>query len=329
MMNSSVGDDFPANPFRIDDQAGGDPFAQPPAGEQQQQQPQFNQQPPPPVQQQQQQQFNQQPPMQQQQQNGNINNNNNMGGAMDPTTPQSTPTSYYGMCMACFKLDSYKRYFDIDTDDIQKRMIAAMTHFHQPQYFRDQVVGPEVTVMSMNDGPANTDLKGPDLYGPVWITFVLILLVAATANWSASLHSKSDIAEFEYDITHLLHAWTFMTAFVFGAPTIFWLSTRCMSLNALTWAEWVCYYGYSMVPFLPATLLCIIPINFIAWIVLLAASGASGLLILRNASTPLLASDPTAQKAPPMILAILATHFIFFISMGITFYHHRKPKSLT
>ena len=107
-----------------------------------------------------------------------MNGNMTMGGAMDPTTPQSTPTSYYGMCMACFRMDSYKRYFDVDTDDIKNRILAAMTHFHQPQYFRDQVVGPEVTNMSMNSGPVNTDLKGPDLYGPVWITFVLILLVA-------------------------------------------------------------------------------------------------------------------------------------------------------
>ena len=151
----------------------------------------------------------------------------------------------------------------------------------------------------------------------------------ATANWSASLRYKSEVEEFEYDINHLLHAWSFMTAFVFGVPTIFWLTTRCMSLTALTWAEWVCYYGYSMVPFLPASILCIIPVNFIAWIVLMAASAASGLLVLRNASTPLLASDQSAQKAPPLILAILVTHFLFFVSMGVTFYHHGKAKHLT
>jgi len=151
----------------------------------------------------------------------------------------------------------------------------------------------------------------------------------ATANWSASLRSKSDIEEFEYDINHLLHAWSFFAAFVFGVPTVFWFTTRCMSLAALTWAEWICYYGYSMVPFLPASILCIIPVNFIAWLVLFAASGASVLLILRNASTPLLASDQTAQKAPSLILAILVAHFIFFVTMGATFYHHGKPKHMT
>ena len=171
MMNSGTDDEFPPNPFRIDGGGGGDPFNPQP---QMQQQPQFSQ----PVQQQQ---FSQ--PVQQQQFSDNpaFNapqmNTGQMGGAMDPTTPQSTPTSWWGLCLACVKLDSYKRYFDVDTDDVQKRMIAAMTHFHQPQYFRDQVVGPENPQLGI-EASQSSELKGPDLYGPFWITFVLILLVA-------------------------------------------------------------------------------------------------------------------------------------------------------
>lgn len=312
MMNSAADDDFPPNPFRT---GGGDPFQQPQQqfGQQQQQfgqpQQQFGQQQP---------QFAQQQQQQPQQQGYN------MGGAMDPTTPQSTPTSWWGLCMACMRLETYKRYFDVDTEDVKNRMMAAMTHFHQPQYFRDQVVGPEKPQLGIQ-ASAPTDLKGPDLYGPVWITFVLILLVAATANWSKAIFSN-EYDEFEYDINHLLHAWSFLTTFVFGVPTVFWLCCRCMSLEALTLPEWICYYGYSMVPFLPAAILCIIPVQFLEWVFLLAASGASALLILRNASTPLLASDPSHQKAPPLILAILVAHFIFYVSMAITFYHHGKHK---
>jgi protein YIPF1/2 len=130
------------------------------------------------------------------------------------------------------------------------------------------------------------------------------------------------VEEFEYDIEHLLNAWTFLTAFVFGVPTLFWLSTRCVSIQALTLAEWICYYGYSMVPYLPAVFVCIIPVTAFAWLALMAASSASALLVLRNASTPLLASDSSHQKAPAFILAILVVHFIFFVALAITFYHH-------
>jgi predicted membrane-bound dolichyl-phosphate-mannose-protein mannosyltransferase len=84
-----------------------------------------------------------------------------------------------------------------------------------------------------------------------------------------------------------------------------------------------------MVPFLPASLLCIIPFNVIAWLALLGASAASGLLVLRNCSTPLLASDPTHQKAPAVVLAMLAAHVLFFFAIVITFYHHGKAKHMT
>jgi hypothetical protein len=168
-------DDFPPNPFRSDGGMTG--FAQPQQQQQQQQQQQstmMHQQPqfggqPQVLQQQQQQQ--QQPQFQQ------AYAQPGMVGSMDPTTPTSTPSSWWHFCMACVRLETYKRYFDVDTLDVQKRMVAAMTHFHQPQYFRDSVVGPENPNLGIQ---ASTipDLKGPDLYGPVWITFVLILLVA-------------------------------------------------------------------------------------------------------------------------------------------------------
>lgn len=149
-----------------------------------------------------------------------------------------------------------------------------------------------------------------------------------TANWSASLRYKKDVLEFEYDINHLIRASSFFTAFAFGVPTVFWLCTRCMSMTGLTWAEWVCYYGYSMVPYIPASIVCIVPLNLVMWLVLSVASGVSVLLVLRNASTPLLASDPGHQKAPALILAMLVAHFCFFVAVAVTFYHHGKYKHL-
>ena len=105
-----------------------------------------------------------------------------MQGTMDDPNAQSTPTSYWGMCMSCFRLETYQAYFDIDTVDVRQRMVAAMTHFHQPQFFRDQVVGADP---SASGGPADGGsgsisgaLKGPDLYGPLWITMTLIFFVA-------------------------------------------------------------------------------------------------------------------------------------------------------
>lgn len=199
MMDSTADDDFNSNPFRSGAGAATDPFAPVPAsnnasGLQQpppQQQPMFAAPP------QQQQQPNyampqgQMQPMQQQQPQYNqqqpmmsSGGGGMMQGTMDDPNAQSTPTSYWGMCTACFRLETYQSYFDIDTMDVKDRMVAAMTHFHQPQYFRDQVIGadPRSSASSSGGGggpgSVSGSMKGPDLYGPLWITMTLIFFVA-------------------------------------------------------------------------------------------------------------------------------------------------------
>jgi hypothetical protein len=218
MMNSSIDDDvFGDNPFRSNGAgaasgsgqpdlfAPGPPqqqpmmqqpmmqqqqqFQQQPMMQQQQQQMQFAQ--PPPIQQQQQ--FAQPPPIQQQQQFQQPMqqqipapvNPNMPAGLMAPQTMQQQtlqppqqqlpearqgPLSWWGSCMTCLTLDSYKVYFDIDADDIVKRVRGVFLHFYKPEHFRNNVLGPMKT----------TELKGPDLYGPFWITMTLIFFIGVS-----------------------------------------------------------------------------------------------------------------------------------------------------
>jgi hypothetical protein len=129
--------------------------------------------------------------------------------------------------------------------------------------------------------------------------------------------------EFEYDIDHLLHAMTTLFLFGFCVPTLFWILTQCMSMQALTLAEWICLYGYSFVPYMPATLFCLIPWHVIEWLVLSIATAISAILILRNVAGPLLASDVSQTKAGPLLLAILGTHVILLLTLKLAFYHHK------
>jgi protein YIPF1/2 len=102
-----------------------------------------------------------------------------------------------------------------------------------------------------------------------------------------------------------------------------WITTQCcMSMKALTLAEWVCLYGYSLVPFLPVAVLSIIPVGIVSWVLLAAATAVSVLLVVRNVAHPLLANDIGQAKAPPIILIILGTHVVFFLFLKFSFYHH-------
>lgn len=126
--------------------------------------------------------------------------------------------------------------------------------------------------------------------------------------------------EFEYDIQHLIRALTILSTWAFFVPTLFWIITQCMSMQALGLVDWVCLYGYSMVPFLPATLLCLIPVELVVWVSLAIATAVSAILILRNVAGPLLASDVSQSKSGPLLLAILGTHVILLLTLELAFY---------
>jgi hypothetical protein len=185
MMNSTAGDDgdFPPNPFRATT-----------TQEQQQQQQQqtdfFSTQAPaqaqpaafaqPPMQQQQQ----QQPVMQQQQQYAPqpvatpMYSTAQPAYTTPPPVPQGTmdnantgipnaPQSRMAACMSCFRLETYLAYFDVDTVDIMDRLKYSILYFYKPDKFRGEVIGACRT----------ESLKGPDLYGPLWITMTFVFLL--------------------------------------------------------------------------------------------------------------------------------------------------------
>lgn len=234
------------------------------------------------------------------------------GGTDETGTPP--PLLSWRSCVACFRLDSYFQYFNVDTVDIQQRVKTSVLQFWEPDVFR--------TACGLDDASA----KGPDLYGPLWISMTLVFLIAVTSNLSAywhhqQRHKADEVATFDADITLLLHAGYVVFGFVFGVSSVFWMLTTCMALPGIPWGLWVCCYGYSQVPILLATLVLWVPLALLEWCVLAVACVASCLLVVRNLSTPLLSQDAANQaKAAPLVLAMLACHFIYFLVLKIRFY---------
>ena len=251
----------------------------------------------------------------------------NYGGTTNvnqgPPQPQGSIFGWRN-CLSCFQMSSYFQYFDVETQDIVDRLKASILQFHLPDQFRTSVVGDYKT----------ETLKGPDLYGPVWISFTLIFIMAVTSNihayWAHKRMEKAAtgddptavVEEFDVDIHLLLHASSVVLTFVFVVSTALWLGTNCMGMPGISWAMWVCCYGYSQVPYMAASILiAILPFEIVSWPALGAATGASALLVLRNLSTPLLAQDSAGHaKAAPFIFCILGCHAIYFFWVKIQFF---------
>ena len=159
-----------------------------------------------------------------------------------------------------------------------------------------------------------------------------LIISSTTTQVTANMHGyvhRNDVEEFDYDINHLLHAASILLSYSFVLPTILWMTTTCcMSMNALQLVEWICLYGYSLVPYMPAVVLSVIPFGIVAWITLGAATAVSCLLVIRNVSPALMSSDTSGTggtggqaKGPPIILIMLGCHVVFFLVLKFTFYH--------
>eukprot|EP00563_Minutocellus_polymorphus_P004280 CAMPEP_0181036922 /NCGR_PEP_ID=MMETSP1070-20121207/9126_1 /TAXON_ID=265543 /ORGANISM="Minutocellus polymorphus, Strain NH13" /LENGTH=381 /DNA_ID=CAMNT_0023114603 /DNA_START=38 /DNA_END=1183 /DNA_ORIENTATION=- len=227
-----------------------------------------------------------------------------------PNVP-GRPAGFLGAVQSCLSLDTYRTYFDVDTADVLKRVVGSVKMANIPDGFRNDLLGVA----------GGADAKGPDLYGPFWLTTTMVFFLAVTSNMHGYLH-RDDVSEFESDINHLVHAMPVLYSYAFLLPVTLFLVLRCMAIP-FNLMELICLYGYSLVPYAPTLLLCLIPVNFLEWIVLLAATCLSCLFILRNVSTPILSSDVGLSKAPALVMFVVACHLIFVLVLKFAFFHHR------
>mmetsp|Transcript_14967 Transcript_14967/g.22420 ORF Transcript_14967/g.22420 Transcript_14967/m.22420 type:complete len:322 (+) Transcript_14967:117-1082(+) len=257
--------------------------------------------------------------------NGNNNislqsRNSNINSGQQNTPP---PTTWYGRIFACFQTASLQEFFDVDTVDIKLRIISSVRHCNNPDIFRESILYREGT--------------RPDLYGPVWVFMTLVLFLAATSNTSKYLHTDA-IEEFEYDISHLVHAFTVLLFYTFGLPFLIYMMLQCVGVSGvpsasvnsndnvnpippLSLIDYVCIYGYSLVPYLPMTVLCLVPSVMLEWMFLLTATGMSLLLVLRNLVGPIMRQN--SQWLGPVTMFLISCHFIFCLVLKFTFYHRK------
>jgi hypothetical protein len=251
----------------------------------------------------------------------------------DPDEIHGTNPSWLHRCTSCFRIEGYQPYFDLDTSDFMQRFQASVTVWWQHDAFRTAFL--------------NEDK--PDLYGPLWIVATLVFWLAATSNlaaWATYASSSSSpsstpnsssisdaddssgptavapaVEAFEYDILRLIHSSSLLWTFFWAYPTFNWFVCTCLGMSQISWAMWICLYGYSSSIFLLAFPLCVLPFQLARYLALGMATFVSCLHVLRNLSGPLLSQDAANQaKASPVILSMMGAHFVLFLILKYRFF---------
>ncbi len=153
-------------------------------------------------------------------------------------------------------------YFDIETDDIIKRLFASL--------------------IPCNKNFINLVEQKPDLYGPFWIYTTLIFIVASAGSLTKYIHGAEDEDYFQkfiplamaviYGIGFCLPLIVKALMYVFGSETGFVLV--------------LCIYAYSFTIYAPIFILCI-PFENLQWILLFLAVLDSSCFLLINFWTEL------------------------------------------
>lgn len=210
--------------------------------------------------------------------------------------------TWWDSITSCFNVETYRKNFDVNTIDIQQRLVGSLLYFNIQNGFNDRLLKE----------------KGPDGYAPFWVTMTLVFFVAFTSNVNAYLKLSSKT--FEYDVGHIIRAMVVLFSFSYGLPTLLYIILRCTSAPVAL-MHIITLYGYCLVAYLPVTILCMIPDDVVVWLVLALATAISLIFILRNLSG-LILSQTTQEKGGPVFIFIICCHVILFLILKIGFYHH-------
>eukprot|EP00455_Lapot_gusevi_P018083 TRINITY_DN1979_c0_g2_i2.p1 TRINITY_DN1979_c0_g2~~TRINITY_DN1979_c0_g2_i2.p1 ORF type:complete len:328 (+),score=70.64 TRINITY_DN1979_c0_g2_i2:92-985(+) len=165
---------------------------------------------------------------------------------------------------AFYTLEFWQSYFDISTVQFVHRLLRAfMPHRN---FFTD------------------SDSK-PDLYGPFWISTTLVFLVAAMGNFANYLafFPTSKSPEWRLDIQKVSTAATMLYGAVFVLPCIlYFVFSRYLERQATSLIYLISIYGYSLVVFIPTSIICVAPSELLRWLVVVIALCFSMTFILRN-----------------------------------------------
>jgi len=79
----------------------------------------------------------------------------------------------------------------------------------------------------------------------------------------------------------------------------------------------ICLYGYSLTPYLLATVLCIIPLSFLQWILLFAAAAMSTGFLFNNLKSHVLVGKEAVLGGIVSGVQILFTLVLKFTFLGL------------
>mmetsp|Transcript_16026 Transcript_16026/g.41152 ORF Transcript_16026/g.41152 Transcript_16026/m.41152 type:complete len:280 (+) Transcript_16026:100-939(+) len=164
----------------------------------------------------------------------------------------------------CWHVENYRSYFNVDSWEVAHRFLRV--------------------VMPLPIGPDFFERFGDnaDLYGPFWVSTTLLFLLAAVGNFaswlryelssSSNMDSDSAAEIWEYNFFKVLYATIAIYSYVGLMPLAVWGFFKWFDIE-LSLTNHYMAFGYSLLTYIPAVILCVIPLVPLQWVLIFVAFG--------------------------------------------------------
>ena len=202
-----------------------------------------------------------------------------------------------------FSASYYQQYFDVDTEDVVTRITQAVTN-------------PAA-------GNFSATLDGnPDLYGPYWICATLIFLDAMGGNYALYLSKARSGADedWSFDVKKISISCAMFYGYVVFVPVAAYFTLRCFGGVNTSLAGLICTYGYSLSVYVPVSLLCITPLEWMRWVFFLLGVATSTVFLFFNLKPLADTSAKGVAFTTPFTGCAVGTHALFGALLKLFFF---------
>ncbi|GMS82237.1 hypothetical protein PENTCL1PPCAC_4412, partial [Pristionchus entomophagus] len=225
------------------------------------------------------------------------------GSQEDASTASAGPKKNF------FSFSFYQQYFDVDTDQVTKRLVNSVIPTHKN--FITEFVQPI-----------------PDLYGPFWVCCTLVFSIGIFSNIAQYIENQGGAGEYGSDFRMVTGASSLIASYVLIIPFI--ISTTLWYRKAdiqYSFLEVVCAYGYSLAIFIPVSMLWVIDIAILRWSLIFISVGLSGGVLVRSLA-PAFANDPNKLIALGSVIVVIVLHFGLALCFKEYFFDAAMPSRL-
>lgn len=240
--------------------------------------------------------------------------------AADGTAKKDDHTKY-----PFYNVRRYREFFDVDTTDVLWRVGNSLIGVFRPNFM-------EVT------------MKSPDLYGPFWVATTLVFFTAVAGNFGnyidwrmtrpsppppsppnstlsppPAAHTKGLENQWFTDYTKLGTSAAIFYGYVFivGLCLFFcvkWFKGELRIVNVL------CIYGYCLSIYIPVSIACIVPIDWLRWTLVMVATALSAGFLFMNFRATIYSAAPA--RATIIMLLMVVIHIGLGIGLKLYFFNY-------